>query len=196
MRSPIRDRVPGTGVTVSGPRAGSYTRRRLAAEERERGGEPDEGAGVGERPHPRMRRAPFGYRRGDVDAALAARDAELAELRQDVAALWLAFAQHDRLLRGGPPGRASGAATPEGGSGRPSGPGAGETAARAATIGAQLSELDQVLSAIEEATRTLERTYASEAGGAGAAGPREADPSGRPPTGTDEPGPEHDPGHR
>ncbi|KAA0266461.1 MAG: class I SAM-dependent methyltransferase, partial [Acidobacteria bacterium] len=37
---------------------------------------------------------------------------------------------------------------------------------------------------------------ASEAGGAGAAGPREADPSGRPPTGTDEPGPEHDPGHR
>lgn len=55
---------------------------------------------------------------------------------------------------------------------------------------------DGVLVGILDLHRTLERTYASEAGGAGAAGPREADPSGRPPTGTDEPGPEHDPGHR
>lgn len=177
--------MPGTCPAASGPRAGSYTRRTLAAEERERGGEPGAGAGVGERPHPRMRRAPFGYRRGDVDAALAARDAELAELRQDIAALWLAFAQHDRLLRGGSPEPASNAASAEDRPERPPEPDADQAAARAAAIGAQLSELDHVLSAIEEATRTLERTYATEIGE-----PSGVDAPGEPPTRNDGPEPE------
>lgn len=132
----------------------------MAEAERERGeaggGEP---AATGERPHPRLRRAPFGFRRGDVDAALAARDAELAELRQDVAALWLAFAQHDRLLRESGPAAAD---QPAAATAPSPPPNPGEAAARAASIGAQLAELDHVLSAIEEATRTLERTYADE----------------------------------
>ena len=38
--------------------------------------------------------------------------------------------------------------------------------ADAASIGNQLSELDEVLAAIEMATQTLERTYAEEAGAA------------------------------
>jgi len=149
-----------------------------------------------------MRRAPFGYRRGDVDAALAARDAELAELRQDIAALWLAFAQHDRLLRGDSPEQASNAPA-EDRSGRPSAPAApdpdaGQAAARAAAIGAQLSELDQVLNAIEEATRTLERTYASEVGEAGdasRAGRDGVDAPEQPSAGTDDPTPEGEPGN-
>ncbi len=182
-------------------RAGSYTRRTLAAEERERGGGPGQDAGVGERPHPPMRRAPFGYRRGDVDAALAARDAELAELRQDIAALWLAFAQHDRLLRGGSPEQASITVPGEDRPERPSAPAAPDpdaahAAARAAAIGAQLSELDQVLSAIEEATRKLERTYSSEIGDAGTAPHRGGDAPPQPPTGADDPKPEDDPDNR
>jgi hypothetical protein len=138
----------------------------LAEAERERVEETGgERAPTGERPHPRLRRGPFGYRRADVDAALAARDAELAELRQDVAALWLAFAQHDRLLREGGTTPVAPATTSGAASDRPAPapePSPSEAVVKAASIGAQLSELDQVLGAIEEATRTLERTYADE----------------------------------
>jgi hypothetical protein len=169
----------------------------LAGEEREPGrerGEDPAAATAGERSHPRLRRAPFGYRRADVDAALAARDAELAELRQDVAALWLAFAQHDRLLRDAP-GAAEAAAAAQPQSGTATGGTVPEAdpeqaAARAAAIGAQLSELDHVLSAIEEATRTLERTYASETGEPGGDDPSAAADAGTASgEGTDEPRP-------
>lgn len=124
---------------------------------------------------PKLRSRPFGYRKRDVHdalerqaAALGAREAELAELRQDIAALWLAFAQHDRMIR-----RALGeeAASRQASGGAPPAP-AGETPAEApagqasggavtdeAAIGRQLSDLDDVLAAIELATQTLERTY-------------------------------------
>jgi hypothetical protein len=108
----------------------------------------------------RLRRRPFGYRRGDVDEALQTRDSQLAELRQDIAALWLAFAQHDRMLRElaekpgqpereGPDAPPASAATPL----EPSDP---------ESVGRQLSDLDEVLAAIEMATQTLERTYSEE----------------------------------
>jgi hypothetical protein len=103
-----------------------------------------------------------------VDDALAARDGELAELRQDVAALWLAFAQHDRILRSiaegsGPPAPVTEhepGATAGATAGQPAG--AAPPAGEAASIGTQLSELEQVLAAIESATQTLERTYSEE----------------------------------
>ena len=152
---------------------GSYTDPTLAAEEEEPSspdggaGEPTETPPVPAPPaRPRLRRRPLGYRRGDVDDALAARDSELAELRQDVAALWLAFAQHDRILRtiteGSAPRTAAGA-EPEPGS--VAGAGQAEVppvAGEAASIGTQLSELEEVLAAIESATQTLERTYSEE----------------------------------
>lgn len=136
-----------------------------AHDEHEEGGSTPE---PGRPERPRLRRSAFGYRRADVDEALDARDGELAELRQDVAALWLAFAQHDRVLRSlsadaapapppppAPPPEAEPGPPPE------------EVAAEATSIGDQLSELDEVLAAIEMATQTLERTYAEEIRGAG-----------------------------
>jgi hypothetical protein len=47
----------------------------------------------------RLRRRLFGYRAGDVEAAISSRDETLAVLRRDVAALWLAFGQHERAIR-------------------------------------------------------------------------------------------------
>ncbi|MFN8152053.1 MAG: hypothetical protein U0R24_13130 [Solirubrobacterales bacterium] len=143
------------------------------AERRERREDPGESA-------VQMRRSLLGYNRADVERALGERDeavgaleheldsreAELAELRQDVAALWLAFAQHDRMLRAlqgtAPAGEvpptpdpaAAGAAEPE----LPSEP----SEAEPPSVGNQLAELDEVLAAIEMATQTLERTYADE----------------------------------
>ena len=129
----------------------------------------------------------LGYRRADVEEALATRDAELVELRQDIAALWLAFAQHDRLIRtvlslpeqGGPqpaartaPGsapRREPAADP--GERRPTAGAAAGGDSPPPAISRQLSELDEVLSAIEMATQTLEETYADEIGGAAEATP-------------------------
>lgn len=121
-------------------------------------------------PKPKLRRRPFGYKATDVDEALDARDSEIAELRQDVAALWLAFAQHDRMIRTALDPSAAAApapepesqprppdpAAPDEESSRPPGP-APET-----SIGRQLSDLDGVLAAIELATQTLERTYTEE----------------------------------
>jgi hypothetical protein len=137
----------------------------------------------------------FGYRRDDVDQALEARDSELAEMRQDVAALWLAFAQHDRLIRSVIEGRASSPQPPPAAAtgppprqiapeptpapappAAPAPPVADPTAAEAtAPISRQLEELDQVLAAIESATQTLERTYGEEVGKAPGA-ERMADP--------------------
>lgn len=124
----------------------------------------------------KLRRGMFGYRRVDVDEALGTRDSELAELRQDVAALWLAFAQHDRMIR---EGLQHGVSGDEGTSGAreepppappadppPSEPELSANALAAGdsseSIGRQLSDLDEVLAAIEMATQTLERTYAEE----------------------------------
>jgi len=139
----------------------------LAGEEEERSAR-GEGGGETVQPgrpeRPRLRRRPLGYKRADVDEALEARDGELAELRQDIAALWLAFAQHDRMLRA-----LTGEAPPPPSGTEPKRRETPETAApsmpletEAASIGAQLSELDEVLAAIEMATKTLERTYSEE----------------------------------
>lgn len=104
---------------------------------------------------PRLRRSPFGYRRSDVDEALGARDAELAVLRQDIAALWLAFAEHDRILRqpGSEPAELAEPPVPTVQQQQP-------LDSEAASIGVQLAELDEVLASIETATRRLERAYA------------------------------------
>lgn len=155
---------------------GSYTDPTLAAEEEEPSG-PDGGAGEPTEPppapppppRPRLRRRPLGYKRADVDDALAAREGELAELRQDVAALWLAFAQHDRILRtiaeGSAPRAPAAGTEPESEAtaeaGQPAGA-AGPLSGEAASIGTQLTELEEVLAAIESATQSLERTYAEE----------------------------------
>jgi hypothetical protein len=129
---------------------------------------------------PKLRRRPFGYRKRDVrevldrrSAELGAREAELAELRQDIAALWLAFAQHDRMIRraiGDPetvtPDPSAPAASASDGDPAPEPTPAAESPTREAAaaddvaIGRQLSDLDDVLAAIELATQTLERTYA------------------------------------
>ena len=125
-----------------------------------------------------------------MDDALAARDGELAELRQDVAALWLAFAQHDRILRAIAEGSAP--AAPAAGTEQRleavQGAEAGRAAEaapladEAASIGTQLSELEEVLAAIESATQTLERTYAEELAPSGetAAGETESTSGGEP----------------
>ena len=164
--------APGArGRPFVGPACGSYTRRRLtddtAGQSATEPGDP-----AADRSRPRLRRRPLGYRRADVDEAFAARDAEVAELRQDIAALWLAFAQHDRMIR-----------TPGGGAdpqpGQAPAPGADDphradpstTGAATESIGEQLSELDEVLAAIEMATKTLEHTYADEIGAPRAAAP-------------------------
>ncbi len=142
---------------------------------------------------PKLRRRPLGYRRADVDEALEARDSELAELRQDIAALWLAFAQHDRALRALSGGAPPPVAPPE----RPREehavpvipppePGPTPLGTEAESIGEQLSELDEVLAAIEMATQTLERTYSEEIQGARGAdaadGPRDAPGDDEPPS--------------
>jgi hypothetical protein len=135
---------------------------------------------------PRLRRRLLGIKASDVEAEIGARDTEIAELKRDIAALWLAFGQHERTIqeilkaierRGGgaiaPPGGrgvASQAPTPAGG--QP------EAGPRGDSIARQLSSLDEVLGAIEEATRTLERSYAEEIKGGGTAASAEAGPSG------------------
>ena len=144
-------------------RGRSYTRGRLSPGEegQSEGDAAGAPAPAGTPERPALRTRPFGYRKGDVHRALDARDAELTELKQDIAALWLAFAQHDRMIRGETP--APTPALPE------AGPGPAESSqdrewidSEAGSIGAQLTELDEVLAAIEMATRTLEGAYADE----------------------------------
>lgn len=122
-----------------------------------------------------LRRRLLGYKRADVEAALGAReseldarDAELGELRQDIAALWLAFAQHDRMIgelhRAIPapaPATAEAVARPEHETAVEPEPAAAPAAADP-SVGRQLADLDEVLAAIEMATQTLEQTYADE----------------------------------
>jgi len=133
----------------------------------------------------KLRRRLFGgYRPGDVESALRTREEQIAELRRDVAALWLAFGQHERTIREmltalerltglgvDPPGPQADTPPPTPRSPLPDAGG---------DIGRQLGDLDQVLLAIEEATQSLERTYqdeitATEPTGAGQAEGEQAD---------------------
>ena len=150
-----------------------------------------------------MRRRLLGYKPADVAEVLEARhselveledelddrEAELTQLRQDIAALWLAFAQHDRMIRdltevvaaSGAAARAAAEAMtapavtqapdPESPTratdDEPSTPVADEDAtpdpaAQDPSVKRQLADLDEVLAAIEMATQTLEQTYADE----------------------------------
>jgi hypothetical protein len=129
----------------------------------------------GEETRVRLRRRLFGYRPADVEAELSSRGRELGELRRDVAALWLAFAQHERTIhrvldslehlsgvRIDPPGGRA-----ERGQAAPSGPSdssqpVGGEEPVSGEIAGRLSDLDQVLEAIERATASLERSYAGE----------------------------------
>lgn len=133
-------------------------------------------------PPPLRRRLLGGYRPADVRAAIAAREEEIDELRRDIAALWLAFGQHERAIRGlaeagsaaasaphparaeQAPAEASSADEAEPGAGADPGErtAAGTEPAERRGVHDQLADLDQVLAAIEQATRTLERTYADE----------------------------------
>ncbi len=144
---------------------------------------------------PKLRRRLLGYRREDVHQAIDARDAEVAELRQDIAALWLAFGQHDRMIR---------AALEQGAAARPSEPPrrpeipaapadpiahtpppsreADPPDEASESITRQLSELDDVLAAIETATQSLERSYAEEIA---PQAPDESAATGSPPPRTD-----------
>jgi hypothetical protein len=148
----------------------------------ERNGEAERSLGAVPSDRPPLRRGLFGYRTDDVDEAFEARDTELAELRQDVAALWLAFSQHDRLIRAAleMPASSPPTAPPEAPAPAPAGPAVEAPApiqaapaapAGAAPVNQQLEELDQVLAAIESATQTLERTYADETGAVQQDGP-------------------------
>jgi hypothetical protein len=125
----------------------------------------------------RLRRRPFGFRARDVRTAISARDAEITELRRDVAALWLAFGQHERTIREvlatlrrtsgvsiDPPGGRGDRLPAEGGAEglAPAPDTEPATASSAEEIGAQLTDLDHVLAAIEQATETLERGYSEE----------------------------------
>lgn len=158
---------------------------------------PDEEAGEARR----LRRRPFGFKAGDVRAEIDAKDAELAELRRDVAALWLAFGQHERTIREvletlertsgvalDPPGGRAGPGQSGAAAAAPGGlpeVGSAPAGSDAASIGAQLSDLDQVLAAIEQATQTLERGYPG-----GGATEGEDDAEGDDAKGEDEPEPE------
>ena len=92
-------------------------------------------------------------------------------MRRDIAALWLAFNQHERTLRdlAGRLEASLGALAPPLGAGPeaaaaelPGAEGLADPGRVAAPISEQLSDLDDVLAAIERATEVLERTHADE----------------------------------
>jgi hypothetical protein len=150
------------------------------------------GLGARSRPRPhrrvRLRRSPLGTRTVDVrDQFDAIRDElddrqdDIDELRNDVAALWLAFGQHERAIReliaavealGGAqvswPGQSEHGSQmpiqPEALPGMPPPPQLDPpgSALDRETIAAQLAGLDDVLAAIDQATRSLETVYAEE----------------------------------
>jgi hypothetical protein len=175
VNEPEAERPPATGRQ---PEAGA--------------GEPDpagfELPDQGDETRVRLRRRLFGYRPADVEAELSSRGRALVELRRDVAALWLAFAQHERTIRRvldslehlsgvriEPPGGRGDrerATPPESVEPPPQGPGS----AGADEIATQLSDLDQVLEAIERATASLERSYAQELEQHGADAPESQPP--------------------
>ncbi len=139
----------------------------------------------------RLRRRLFGYRPGDVAEVISSKQEEIAILQRDVAALWLAFSQHERTIRtmleaiealGGerldPPGARSPRRPDAGGReedpdqqdpdpqdpaavGEPHPSTPGAQTNPEATA-AQLAGLDEVLAAIEHATQSLEQAYAEE----------------------------------
>lgn len=148
---------------------------------------PDQESGGGRR----LRRRLFGLRAREVEAEISERNSDVAELRRDVAALWLAFGQHERTIRQlleaieriadtsidppgaapatpaaaeAPPSRQSSPHDPSQTGGSEPAPGAAvpDLEPLASSIGDQLSDLDEVLGAIERATRSLERSYAEE----------------------------------
>jgi hypothetical protein len=109
---------------------------------------PEDRAAPQEADAPRLRRSLIGgYRPADVNAALLARGEELDELRQDLAALWLAFGEHERAIRA-----LEDATVPR----------TEPPVQDSRTVDEQLTELDEVLTAIEQATRTLQRSHAEE----------------------------------
>ena len=143
-------------------------------------------------PHPRrrlqLRRSPLGARAVDVRDQLEAFQEELDdrrddidELRNDVAALWLAFGQHERAIRdliaavealGGarvtwPGDQGNGRQLPIQSETLPGVPAPSPleppgSALDRETIASQLAGLDDVLAAIDQATRSLESVYAEE----------------------------------
>ncbi len=126
----------------------------------------------------RLRRGLLGVKPADVERELAARDAEIEELRKELAALWQTYAQHDRAIREAltPPPIAADAADSADAAdvGSESAIDAPTPAERRAGIEAQLSGLDEALAAIEQATQTLEQAYrppSAEAGGEGSPPP-------------------------
>lgn len=190
--SPLRLARRRPRSTAAGPRAARrllYSARVSAAGDSGTGDAEARPPGL---PEPaKLRRGVFGYRREDVDRALEARNRDLSELRQDVAALWLAFAHHDRMIRealgtGAADSIARSAPDPPSPPAPPSrpaaepapSPDAAAAAAGAESIGRQLSDLDEVLAAIEIATQTLERTYADEIEAARAPAPDRDEPEG------------------
>lgn len=118
-----------------------------------------------------MATAPHGPAAGDPPPHTHPQDAaptapsEIEELRSDIAALWLAFGQHERILRDlvARLGAALGAAGAVAGGGREQA-GAAQEPSGPPPISRQLSDLDDVLAAIERATEVLERTHADELG--------------------------------
>ena len=150
-------------------------------------GEPDRptggGGGAGE-PDPRggrkpgiLRRRLLGRRKpeagrgrtgeGPADDVTGGSDPEIAEMRRDIAALWLAFNHHERALRdlAGRLEASPGAPAPLPAADRDEIPGteaAADPGQAATPISEQLSDLDDVLAAIERATEVLERTHADE----------------------------------
>jgi len=113
-------------------------------------------------PEPRLRRGLFGYRAGDVRAEIEVRNAEADELRDDVAALWLVFNQHERAIREliVAVERLGGGRIPPPGERNWDDPDAeGEGRAPDGWVADQMEGLDEVLAAIKQATDLLERSY-------------------------------------
>jgi hypothetical protein len=121
----------------------------------------------------RLRRRLLGRDRRQTDRRAsepaAASGSEIAEVRRDIAALWIAFNQHERSLRDlagrleaslgalAPP-LAPEDATPA----ESELPGPPAAVPSGDEISDQLADLDEVLAAIERATQVLEHTHADE----------------------------------
>jgi hypothetical protein len=120
----------------------------------------------------RLRRRLLGRDRRRTDRRASepatASGSEIAEMRRDIAALWIAFNQHERSLRDlagrleaslgalAPPPASEGATA---GGGELPGP---PPTVSGDEISDQLADLDEVLAAIERATQVLEHTHADE----------------------------------
>lgn len=132
-------------------------------------GEPDPGGGrkpgilrrrlLGRR-EPRAGRGRTGE--GPVDDVAGGFDPEIAEMRRDIAALWLAFNHHERTLRDLAGRLEASTGVPASGDEIPGTETVPDPGQAATPISEQLSDLDDVLAAIERATEVLERTHADE----------------------------------